>query len=272
MTTIPPLLHTIRREADMIAPTRSHASDGTVGDPAHAQRVSDHNPDARGVVHAIDLTYDPQHGFDSRAEGEALRLRCLAGLERRVKYLVSYDGRTDIIASPVAGWAWRRQRGRDHASHLHISILPGPEVENSTAQMLRPRGLPMTATPPAKVVGGAAAPGGYYLVSNTGSVYAYGPPYHGGWGGMPRNADVCALVPYVANGSAQGYWLVARDGGVLTFGAAPYFGSLGGQPLAAPIVGAAGTPTGGGYWLFGADGGVFAFGDAPYLGRPDLVV
>jgi Immunoglobulin I-set domain len=47
---------------------------------------------------------------------------------------------------------------------------------------------------------------------------------------------------------------------------APYYGSLAGKHLAAPIVGVAATPYGGGYWLVGADGGVFTFGNANYYG------
>lgn len=147
MASIPPLLREIRKEADWIAPHRSIASDGTLGDQAHSERTSDHNPDSRGIVHAIDLTHDPAHGFDARAEGERLRRRCELGLEQRVKYLVSYDDarRIDIIASQVrspalAGkrWQWRTQSSRDHASHLHISIGTGPKIEASTDPMLRP--------------------------------------------------------------------------------------------------------------------------------------
>ena len=39
-----------------------------------------------------------------------------------------------------------------------------------------------------------------------------------------------------------GYWLVASDGGVFSFGDAPFFGSMGGQPLNQPVVGMAATP------------------------------
>ncbi|HTU38472.1 MAG TPA: hypothetical protein VMF35_10660, partial [Acidimicrobiales bacterium] len=35
----------------------------------------------------------------------------------------------------------------------------------------------------------------------------------------------------------QGYWLVARDGGVFNFGDAAFFGSAGGMPLNRPVVG-----------------------------------
>ncbi len=63
-----------------------------------------------------------------------------------------------------------------------------------------------------------------------------------------------------------GYRLVASDGGVFAFGSAAFFGSMGGRPLARPIVGMARTPSGKGYWLVGSDGGIFAFGDAGFFG------
>ena len=66
--------------------------------------------------------------------------------------------------------------------------------------------------------------------------------------------------------SSQGLVLSARDGGVFTYGAARFAGSMGGQRLEAPVVGTVATPDGGGYWLVAADGGVFAFGDAPFYG------
>jgi hypothetical protein len=67
-------------------------------------------------------------------------------------------------------------------------------------------------------------------------------------------------------GTSLGQWVVAADGGVFTYAGAPFYGSMGGRPLNAPIVGIAPTPTGAGYWLVGADGGVFAFGDAGFYG------
>jgi hypothetical protein len=63
-----------------------------------------------------------------------------------------------------------------------------------------------------------------------------------------------------------GYRLVASDGGVFAFGNAPFFGSMGGTPLVAPVVGSADTPSGRGYWEVASDGGVFAFGDARFFG------
>lgn len=67
-----------------------------------------------------------------------------------------------------------------------------------------------------------------------------------------------------ANGG--GYWIAAADGGVFAFGNAPFYGSMGGQPLNSPVVGIAARPQGDGYWLVAADGGVFSFGAAPFHG------
>ena len=66
--------------------------------------------------------------------------------------------------------------------------------------------------------------------------------------------------------NASGYWIVHSDGGVFTYGTAPFFGSMGGKPLNAPMVGIGATPDGKGYWLVGSDGGVFTFGDARFFG------
>ena len=76
-----------------------------------------------------------------------------------------------------------------------------------------------------------------------------------------------ASVPAAATRTvASGYWLLASDGGVFTFGVAPFYGSAGSLHLNAPIVGMVATPDGGGYWLVASDGGVFSFGDAQFYG------
>src|SRR5436305_121377 len=72
--------------------------------------------------------------------------------------------------------------------------------------------------------------------------------------------------PAAAGTSGLGYWLVASDGGIFSYGDAVFRGSSGGIRLAAPIVGMAPTPSGRGYWLAAADGGIFSYGDAPFLG------
>ncbi|MHB1847203.1 MAG: GH25 family lysozyme, partial [Deltaproteobacteria bacterium] len=79
-----------------------------------------------------------------------------------------------------------------------------------------------------------------------------------------------ALAPTTRTGIASrpggGYWLTEADGGVFSYGGAPFYGSMGGKALNAPIIGIAATPDGKGYWLIAADGGVFSFGSAGYFG------
>ncbi|HEV3280610.1 MAG TPA: PQQ-binding-like beta-propeller repeat protein [Acidimicrobiales bacterium] len=68
-----------------------------------------------------------------------------------------------------------------------------------------------------------------------------------------------------------GYWLVASDGGIFSFGGANFFGSTGSLALNRPVVGMAPTPDRQGYWLVAADGGIFTFGDARFFGSTGAI-
>ena len=85
-------------------------------------------------------------------------------------------------------------------------------------------------------------------------------------GAAPSGASTIHQRSSAAAASAAGYTVAGSDGGVFTFGNAKFFGSMGGQPLNAPVVGIASTPDGGGYWEVASDGGLFAFGDAKFFG------
>ena len=74
------------------------------------------------------------------------------------------------------------------------------------------------------------------------------------------------ITAMAATPSGNGYWLVASDGGIFSFGDAAFYGSTGDMKLAKPIVGMAATPSGQGYWFVAADGGIFNFGDAKFEG------
>ena len=63
-----------------------------------------------------------------------------------------------------------------------------------------------------------------------------------------------------------GYWLMADDGSVFSYGDATFLGSMGDQSLNRPAVCMASTTDGHGYWLVASDGGIFTFGDAAYYG------
>jgi hypothetical protein len=59
---------------------------------------------------------------------------------------------------------------------------------------------------------------------------------------------------------------VGSDGGIFTFGSAPFYGSTGSLRLQRPVVGITPTVDHGGYWLVASDGGIFTFGDAAFYG------
>jgi hypothetical protein len=70
-------------------------------------------------------------------------------------------------------------------------------------------------------------------------------------------------VPHTRDG--KGYWLVASDGGIFSFGDARFLGSMGGIHLNRPVVGIVADDVSGGYWEVATDGGIFAF-HAPFYG------
>jgi hypothetical protein len=66
--------------------------------------------------------------------------------------------------------------------------------------------------------------------------------------------------------NGKGYWLVAADGGIFSFGDAAFYGSTGAVHLVSPIVGMTSSRSGDGYRFVAADGGIFSFGDAAFYG------
>ena len=83
--------------------------------------------------------------------------------------------------------------------------------------------------------------------------------------GAPDMALNGGIVDIAAHPTANGYWLLGRDGGVFSYGV-PFFGSTGGMRLNRPVVGMTPTPDGNGYWFVAEDGGVFSFGSARFFG------
>jgi hypothetical protein len=114
----------------------------------------------------------------------------------------------------------------------------------------------------------------HYVIPGTDGAAAVGngawPEFHhdpqltGNAGGTPAAGSVPACS--IPSGALQGYNLVASDGGVFSFGGAPFCGSTGGMTLNAPIVGMAMASNTGGYWFAASDGGVFAYGGAQFYG------
>ena len=65
----------------------------------------------------------------------------------------------------------------------------------------------------------------------------------------------------------RGYWLIAEDGGIFGYGAAPFYGSLGGC-TGRDVSSITRTPAGDGYWIASREGRVSVFGSAKHFGWP----
>jgi hypothetical protein len=120
--------------------------------------------------------------------------------------------------------------------------------------------------------------GGYWLVASDGGVFAFGDAnFYGSIPGLgiapddspklPRlNAPIVGIVPSHDDG---GYFLVAADGGVFTFGDAKFEGSCPGiGGCSSGIAGMMTDSTGNGCWLVTYTGDVYTFGDASDYGEP----
>jgi hypothetical protein len=108
----------------------------------------------------------------------------------------------------------------------------------------------------------------YYLATITGNVAVCSftdTPYRGQWG-KDEPALNGEMVGFTAVNGNEGYYMVAKDGGIFSWGNAPFHGSMGGERLNKPMVGMIAAPNGEGYFMYASDGGVFAFGDAPFFG------
>lgn len=106
-------------------PNRSKISDGSIGDEAHSARASDHNPDSRGIVCAIDITKDDANGPDLHLLAEALTN------DQRTKYLI-YTARIWKARTQK----WEPYRGPNkHNHHLHVSVQAQTADDERTWQL-----------------------------------------------------------------------------------------------------------------------------------------
>jgi hypothetical protein len=202
------------REASRVWPGRRIDSDGICASAAHTAQNpnSDHE-----TGDAFDLSHDPLHGLDTYALAERLRLRCRAGFEPRVAYIISH-GR---IAGPFhkRGYEWRPYTGPNpHDHHMHVSLDRNRAgvrddtrpwwawvSEPSKEPKVQPDHNPPWVFEP--IVSDLACPtGGTWLLGLHGGVYATGgAPYYGGPAGKPYWLDrtdrvATGLRPFGAGG------------------------------------------------------------------------
>ena len=141
-----PCLVTLRSEFNALSPGRDKASDGSIGDVAHAQSSSDHNPDETGStptedadslneVHAIDVDRDLRRsGWTMEKAVEIIVVRHRQGRDNRLQNVI-YNRR---IWSRSWGWTARRYTGANaHTQHAHFSARYTTAQERDT----RPWGL-----------------------------------------------------------------------------------------------------------------------------------
>ncbi len=110
----------LREQLDDDYPDRDRRSDGWVADARHvAKGNSDHIPDSRGIVRALDIDANLNaHPEETYAVVEKIRKLAKRG-DKRIKYII-YDGK---IMSPILGWKRRKYKGANpHKSHFHISF------------------------------------------------------------------------------------------------------------------------------------------------------
>lgn len=133
-------LEQIRSQVNALAPKRSKKMDGSIGDTAHSARKSDHNPNAAGVVCAIDVTHDPAGGLDGETFANALR----TSADPRLNYVI-FNRR---IAGAGKGWDWRRYTGAaPHDKHVHISVKQDARLYDDPAPWKLAGARPPAATP-----------------------------------------------------------------------------------------------------------------------------
>ena len=119
----------LREQFDDSYPDRDRTSDGWIGDTRHAARPSDHNPDAAGIVRAIDIDRD----LSGKAKPDLMpdladQIRLCAKSDKRISYII-FNGR---IASSKKSWAWRPYSGiNKHNHHCHISFTKAGDTDSS---------------------------------------------------------------------------------------------------------------------------------------------
>lgn len=140
-----PSLKQLFAEFDRIAPSRDHASDGSIGNAAHMQEVSDHNRDdtpgskaayndhdGKPEVRAIDVDNTLRitvEGFSDPMEGvvQYVLKRCRSGAEKRLEYII-YNRR---IWTRSSSWVQKAYTGASpHTEHAHFSARHDGAYDN----------------------------------------------------------------------------------------------------------------------------------------------
>ena len=128
----------LRNQTNYHFKRRDKRSDGWIGDKAHASRKSDHNPDSKGIVHALDIDadlYGQFGGLRGRKAAQELAdnlikyARSGAPGSDRLKYVV-FDNRIASGTYSKTFWTWRKGNwGHEH--HIHVSFTSKADRDGS---------------------------------------------------------------------------------------------------------------------------------------------
>ena len=119
----------LRLQIDDSYPDRDKTSDGWIGDVRHSARTSDHNPDSKGLVRAIDIDRD----LAGKKKPDLMpdladQIRLCAKSDKRISYII-FAGK---IASSRMGWRWRKYSGiNPHNTHCHVSFTSKGDTDGS---------------------------------------------------------------------------------------------------------------------------------------------
>lgn len=116
-----PCLVELRNEFNDLAPKRDKGADGSIGDAAHQSSTSDHNPDSKGRVLAVDIDSSGPWPDGMTFDAAVLLVvgRCRSGAEDRIEYIIW----NRFIYSRSTGFAKRTYTGTadPHTNHAHFS-------------------------------------------------------------------------------------------------------------------------------------------------------
>ena len=119
----------LRTQIDDTYADRDRTSDGVIGDARHSSRTSDHNPDAKGIVRAIDIDRD----LSGKKKPDLMpdladQIRHAAKSDKRIAYII-FNGK---IASQRTLFRWVTYRGfNPHTKHCHISFTKQGDSDDS---------------------------------------------------------------------------------------------------------------------------------------------
>ncbi|MCA1844741.1 MAG: FG-GAP-like repeat-containing protein [Actinobacteria bacterium] len=104
---------------------------------------------------------------------------------------------------------------------------------------------------------------GYWVLDDRGDVFPRGDARDFGGAALHSGERAVSLS---ATRDSGGYWVFTDRGRAITRGNAVSYGDMTGTTLNGPVRDSVATPSGNGYWMVSSDGGIFSFGDAHFVG------